>query len=93
MFEEKDKVTHPSKFDQTSSNESEESIENHDESTSQNSHNDSETQKLNNYGIVITNATAKWSNGQINNSLENINLTIRPGRLVAIIGPVGAGKV
>lgn len=44
-------------------------------------------------GVVVTNATAKWSDGQADNSLENINLTLRRGKLVAIIGPVGAGKV
>lgn len=44
-------------------------------------------------GIMVTNVTAKWTDAQTENSLENINLTVRPGRLVAIIGPVGAGKV
>lgn len=44
-------------------------------------------------GIVVTCATAKWCNDQIDNTLEKVNLIIRPGRLVAIIGPVGAGKV
>lgn len=46
-----------------------------------------------NLGIVISNATAKWTNDQTNNSLENINLTISPARLVVVIGSVGAGKV
>ncbi|VVC32361.1 ABC transporter type 1, transmembrane domain,ABC transporter-like,P-loop containing nucleoside triphosphate [Cinara cedri] len=50
------------------------------------------TQKSNDYGIVATNASAKWIENQSENSLNNINLTVRPGRLVAIIGPVGAGK-
>jgi len=44
-------------------------------------------------GIVVSNATAKWTDAQTENSLENINLTVKPGRLVAVIGPVGAGKV
>jgi ATP-binding cassette subfamily C (CFTR/MRP) protein 4 len=44
-------------------------------------------------GIVISNATAKWTDAQTENSLENINLNVRPGRLVAVIGPVGSGKV
>lgn len=44
-------------------------------------------------GIVISNATAKWTDAQTDNSLENINLNVRPGRLVAVIGPVGSGKV
>lgn len=44
-------------------------------------------------GIIMSNATAKWTDGQIKNSIENINLTIKPGWLLAIVGPVGAGKV
>lgn len=94
MFEEKDKVTNPSNSDQTPTNKTGEPIEKHDDkSAPKNLHNDSETQKLNNSEIIMTNVTAKWSDGQSHNSLENINLTIRPGQLVAIIGPVGAGKV
>ncbi|XP_060872281.1 probable multidrug resistance-associated protein lethal(2)03659 isoform X3 [Metopolophium dirhodum] len=48
--------------------------------------------KLGNFGIDILNASAKWILKQPDNSLNNINLTVRPGRLVAIIGPVGGGK-
>jgi len=48
---------------------------------------------LNSHGIVILNTSAKWTDVQTNNTLENINLTINSGSLVAIIGPVGAGKV
>jgi len=50
-------------------------------------------EQLGNLGIVVSNATAKWTDAQTENSLENINLTVKPGRLVAVIGPVGAGKV
>lgn len=50
-------------------------------------------EQLNNFCVVISNVTAKWTDSQTDNTLENINLTVRPGRLVAIIGPVGAGKV
>lgn len=45
------------------------------------------------FSVNISNATAKWTNDQKRNTLENINLSIRPGQLIAIIGPVGAGKV
>lgn len=48
---------------------------------------------INMLGIVISNATAKWTDIHTINTLENINLNIVPGRLVAVIGPVGAGKV
>lgn len=44
-------------------------------------------------GIDVLNVTAKWSEYQNSNALENVNLTVRPGQLSAIIGPVGAGKV
>jgi len=44
-------------------------------------------------GVHVAHATAKWTNGLTINTFENINLTARPNRLVAIIGPVGAGKV
>jgi len=45
------------------------------------------------FSIVVENATAKWTDNQKSNSLEKINLTIRPGRLLAVIGSVGSGKV
>lgn len=45
------------------------------------------------FEIVVSNATAKWTDAQTENCLEDINLTVGSGRLVAIIGPVGAGKV
>jgi len=48
---------------------------------------------LNSFGIVISNASAKWTNNQTCNTLKHINLNIIPGQLVAVIGPVGAGKV
>lgn len=48
---------------------------------------------LKDFGIAIRNATAKWTSTQTENTLQNINLTVKPGRLVAIIGSVGSGKV
>lgn len=44
-------------------------------------------------GVVISDVTAKWTKLQITNSLQNVCLTAKRNRLVAIIGPVGAGKV
>jgi len=41
----------------------------------------------------LSKATAKWTDIQTSNTLENINLSVASGRLVGIIGPVGAGKV
>lgn len=43
--------------------------------------------------IIISNATAKWKNTNTENTLENINLIAKPGRLITVIGPIGAGKV
>lgn len=51
------------------------------------------TRYSNSFSIGISNATAKWIDDQTYNTLENINLNILPGSLVAIIGPVGSGKV
>lgn len=49
--------------------------------------------ELQKFDVLLSNATAKWTRIHPNNSVENINLTVLPGQLVAIIGPVGAGKV
>lgn len=43
--------------------------------------------------VVFSNVTAKWADDQTNNTLDNINLTVELGRLVAVVGSVGAGKV
>jgi ATP-binding cassette subfamily C (CFTR/MRP) protein 4 len=44
-------------------------------------------------GIRITNATAQWSPVSHEKTLNKITVDIKPGTLVAVIGPVGAGKV
>lgn len=43
-------------------------------------------------GVFLNNASAKWSEASSDNTLNNVNLTATPGRLVAVIGPVGSGK-
>lgn len=43
-------------------------------------------------GIFIRNATAKWTESCVDNTLTNITLNITPGQLLAVIGPVGSGK-
>ncbi|XP_026807194.1 probable multidrug resistance-associated protein lethal(2)03659 isoform X3 [Rhopalosiphum maidis] len=50
------------------------------------------TEQSNDFCIVVSNITAKWTESQTDNTLENINLTVKHGHLIAIIGPVGAGK-
>jgi ABC-type multidrug transport system fused ATPase/permease subunit len=44
-------------------------------------------------GIFLTNAVAKWSEESHDPTLDNITVNLNPGKLVAIIGPVGSGKV
>lgn len=44
------------------------------------------------FGIFMKNASAKWSEASSENTLTNLNLTVKPGKLLAIIGPVGSGK-
>lgn len=46
-----------------------------------------------NEGIVVSNVTAKWTDQVSDNTLSHINLRVTPGKLTAIIGPVGSGKV
>jgi len=60
---------------------------------SNNISNQGDTEQLRECCLVVSNVTAKWTDSQTDNTLENISLTARPGRLVAIIGPVGAGEV
>jgi ABC-type bacteriocin/lantibiotic exporter with double-glycine peptidase domain len=44
-------------------------------------------------GIKITSVTAKWTEDLPENTLTDVSLEVRPGALMAIIGPVGSGKV
>lgn len=45
------------------------------------------------YDVDISNASATWIREPPENFLNNINLSISRGQLVAIVGRVGAGKV
>lgn len=92
MYEEKNtQVANLSKADKASNGVRKPIIINDNNTSPLNDQNDPE--QLGILGIVVSNATAKWTDAQTENSLENINLTVKPGRLVAVIGPVGAGKV
>jgi ABC-type multidrug transport system fused ATPase/permease subunit len=44
-------------------------------------------------GITIANVTAQWMPQSHEKTLSNVTVDIKPGMLVAVIGPVGAGKV
>ncbi|KAG6460722.1 hypothetical protein O3G_MSEX012179 [Manduca sexta] len=43
-------------------------------------------------GVRLKHATAKWVAAHPENTLTDLSLTIKPGKLIAVIGPVGAGK-
>jgi len=83
-------VVNLSKFENILNNGSEKPIIN---SVSITTNNDNDMMQSNNLRIVISNATAKWIQDEIENSLRRINLTVKSGQLVTVIGPVGAGKV
>lgn len=44
-------------------------------------------------GIKITGVTAKWTDDLPENTLTDVSVEVRTGGLMAIIGPVGSGKV
>jgi excinuclease UvrABC ATPase subunit len=44
-------------------------------------------------GVTIVNASAKWSPELMRDNLSNITVRVPEGKLCAVIGPVGSGKV
>lgn len=42
--------------------------------------------------ISIENGSAKWLDYESEDTLQNINIKVRPGELIAIVGQVGSGK-
>ncbi|WAR23542.1 ABCC3-like protein, partial [Mya arenaria] len=42
--------------------------------------------------VVIDNVSAKWNQKQKQPTLKNVSAKVEPGKLLAVIGPVGAGK-
>lgn len=44
-------------------------------------------------GIIVSNATAKWTVESIDHSINAVDLIVKSGQLVTIVGSVGAGKV
>ncbi|KAL0104934.1 hypothetical protein PUN28_016527 [Cardiocondyla obscurior] len=44
------------------------------------------------YSICIENGTTKWLDYEREDTLQNINIKVRPGELIAIVGQVGSGK-
>ncbi|XP_055908743.1 probable multidrug resistance-associated protein lethal(2)03659 [Eupeodes corollae] len=43
-------------------------------------------------GVILTNLKSKWNAASTEYTLDDVNLRVQPGTLVAIIGPVGSGK-
>lgn len=43
-------------------------------------------------GVQLENVTAKWDPTHTEKTLNNVSLRVQPGTLVAVVGPVGAGK-
>lgn len=43
-------------------------------------------------GVKIKNVTAKWTEASIENTLTDVSVELRPGKILAVIGPVGSGK-
>lgn len=44
------------------------------------------------HSISIENGSTKWLDYEREDTLQNINIKVRPGELIAIVGQVGAGK-
>lgn len=43
--------------------------------------------------VTLEKVTGKWNKDENEDTLTNINLNLKSGQLIAIIGPVGSGKV
>lgn len=43
--------------------------------------------------LNISNADFTWSQEALNPTLENVNLKVKKGELVGVLGKVGSGKV
>ncbi|EAT33880.1 AAEL013854-PA, partial [Aedes aegypti] len=63
----------------------------HSESDGLNENSES-NQHLSEAGVIVDSATARWDPKASEYTLEGVNLHVQPGTLVAVIGPVGAGK-
>ncbi|KAB0797841.1 hypothetical protein PPYR_08834 [Photinus pyralis] len=54
--------------------------------------NEFSTEDESNYAIEVCNGEAKWNDSYSESTFENLNIKIKPGSVVAVIGPVGSGK-
>jgi ATP-binding cassette subfamily B multidrug efflux pump len=44
-------------------------------------------------GVTAVKVTAKWNPRSDEPTLDNVSFSVKPGQLLGVIGPVGAGKV
>ncbi|XP_068086395.1 ATP-binding cassette sub-family C member 4 [Anabrus simplex] len=51
-----------------------------------------EDEKGKKIGVIIQNLKAHWVPNSITETLSNVSLRVEPGKLCAVIGPVGSGK-
>lgn len=56
-------------------------------------HSISDNKELYKRAVFIKNGCAKWNSEISEDTLHDINLFARPGKLTAIVGSVGSGKV
>ncbi|KAF2894428.1 hypothetical protein ILUMI_11735 [Ignelater luminosus] len=61
-----------------------------EKNTKENNNEDNEVNSK--YAVEIENGTAKWSETLSDNTLTNVDIKVKHGGLVAVIGPVGSGK-
>ncbi|KAI2473984.1 ATP binding cassette (ABC) transporter subfamily C member [Diabrotica virgifera virgifera] len=50
------------------------------------------SEKKGELGVFLNNATAKWSEMSVDNTLTGITIKVYPSQLLGVIGPVGSGK-
>lgn len=43
--------------------------------------------------LTVSGVTAKWSNATEENTLTDVSFSVKAGELLAVVGPVGSGKV
>ncbi|XP_011877731.1 PREDICTED: probable multidrug resistance-associated protein lethal(2)03659 [Vollenhovia emeryi] len=89
--------------DNAKENNKEDAKENNKEDVKENTKEDPAERKKSDYTVVnqpnhiehslsIENGSAKWLEYEREDTLKNINIKVRPGELIAVVGQVGAGK-
>lgn len=66
---------------------------NNNKSETSNEINNAKPNGISDSGVTVVNASAKWRADLVRDSLSNITFHVPEGKLCAVIGPVGSGKV